>query len=86
MIMVQTYANNDQSFCCCRTETMNGLVTVNGRSRDLRLFRRQVAYIMQEGVLQQHITVWEAMFFSASLKIGGQMTKAEKKRRVSLSI
>lgn len=41
---------------------------------------------MQEGVLQQHITVWEAMFFSASLKIGGQMTKAEKKRRVSLSI
>lgn len=64
---------------------MNGHVTVNGRSRDLRLFRRQVAYIMQEDVLQKHITVWEAMYFSASLKIGNHMTKADKINRVSLA-
>lgn len=69
-----------------RTKTVNGHVTVNGRSRDLRLFRRQVAYIMQEDMLQKHITVWEAMYFSASLKIGSHMTKAEKKSRVSFAI
>lgn len=38
---------------------------------------------MQEDILQKHITISEAMFFSASLKIGSHMTATEKKTRVS---
>lgn len=64
---------------------MNGHVTINGRTRDLRLFRRQVAYIMQEDILQEHITVWEAIYFSACLKVGSHMNQSEKKDRVSFN-
>lgn len=73
-------------FASFSTATVNGHVTINGRSRDLRLFRRQVAYIMQEDILQKHITVWEAMYFSASLKIGSHMSQTEKKNRVRVQL
>lgn len=67
-----------------RTNLVNGRVTINGRSRDLKLFQRQAVYIMQDHVLQAHITVWEAMQFSVNLKIGDNLTSSEKKIRVSL--
>lgn len=61
----------------------SGTITVNGTQRDLKRFRSQAVYIMQDCQLQMLLTVSEAMFFSANLKIGGQMTYAEKKERVS---
>lgn len=67
--------------------TMNiasGTIKINGRCRDLRRFRRQVVYIMQDCELQMHITVWEAMYFSVNLKIGSQLKHSEKTERVSL--
>lgn len=65
------------------TKIASGTIKINGRCRDLRRFRRQVAYIMQDCELQMHITVWEAMYFSVNLKIGPQLKLNEKKDRVS---
>lgn len=66
------------------TSLASGSITINGRSRDLKRFRNQAAYIMQDDQLQMHITVWEAMFFSVNLKIGSQLKRAAKKERVSI--
>lgn len=65
------------------TNVESGHIAINSRPRDLKLFRRQTAYIMQDYVLQTHITVWEAMHFSANLKIGNHLSHSEKKIRVS---
>lgn len=66
-----------------RTDFSSGNITINGRKRDLKLFRSQAAYIMQNGLLHSHITAWEAMYFSVNLKIGEQLKQEEKKQRVS---
>lgn len=60
-----------------------GDVTVNGNLRDLKAFKPNVAFITQDTSLQPHLTVKEAMHFSANLKIGAHMTKNEKRERVS---
>lgn len=65
------------------TNLASGTITINGRARDLKRFRSQAAYIMQDHALQLHITAWEAMYFSVNLKIGSQLNYAEKKERVS---
>lgn len=67
------------------TNLASGTITINGRSRDLKKFRNQAVYIMQDDLLQMHITVWEAMFFSVNLKIGSQLKRSEKKERVSIN-
>ncbi|XP_055683532.1 ATP-binding cassette sub-family G member 4 isoform X2 [Lutzomyia longipalpis] len=64
------------------TANVYGRVTVNGRERDLRRFRRQTAYIMQDHNLQPVLTVWEAMHFSANLKIGNEMSANKKRTRI----
>lgn len=64
------------------TNLASGTITVNGRCRDLKRFRCQSAYIMQECQLQMHLTVWEAMLFSINLKIGTRLNYKEKKDRV----
>lgn len=61
----------------------SGTITVNSKNRDLGRFRSQAVYIMQDCELQRLLTVNEAMLFSANFKIGGRMTHAEKKERVS---
>lgn len=66
------------------TKITSGTIKINGRCRDIRRFRRQVAYIMQDCELQMHITVWEAMYFSVNLKIGPQLKLGEKQERVSV--
>lgn len=72
-------------YCCFvyRTDFTSGNITINGRSRNLKLFRSQAAYIMQNGLLHSHITAWEAMHFSVNLKIGEQLKHEEKNQRVS---
>lgn len=60
------------------TKLTSGTILINGRQcKD-----RQFAYIMQDCQLQMHITAWEAMSFSISLKVGAQLKYAEKKERV----
>lgn len=64
------------------TNLASGSIRINERSRDLKKFRSQAAYIMQDDLLPMHITVWEAMYFSVNLKIGSQLKRSEKKQRV----
>lgn len=68
------------------TNLASGTITVNGRCRDLKWFRTQSAYIMQECQLHVHLTVWEAMCFSINLKIGSQLKRNEKNERVKQTI
>lgn len=70
------------SLTLCRTNDVNGSITVNGCERDLRRYRRQTSYIMQDHDLQPMLTVMEAMHFSSNLRVGDELTAAKKKDRV----
>uniref|UniRef100_A0A8D8P3I1 ATP-binding cassette sub-family G member 4 n=1 Tax=Culex pipiens TaxID=7175 RepID=A0A8D8P3I1_CULPI len=60
-----------------------GEILINKQQRELKRFRRQSAYIMQDHDLQPHLTVLEAMHFSANLKIGAELSPASKKIRMN---
>lgn len=71
---------------CFSTHNVEGQMTINGQERNLKRFRRQTAYIMQDHDLHSFITVIEAMHFSANLKVGSEMSQVDKKLRVSMSM
>jgi len=51
-----------------KTAPYEGEVSVNGRPRDKRLFRRIAAYVGQEDIMPPHWKVREAISFNAKLK------------------
>ena len=52
-----------------RQKNVSGGVMVNGRPRDLRAFRHDSVYIMQSEVLLEQLSVSEALYYSAALKL-----------------
>ncbi|XP_050561861.1 ATP-binding cassette subfamily G member 4-like [Spodoptera frugiperda] len=57
---------------------VKGRITVNGHTREMKLFKKLSTYIMQEDLLQPRLTVQESMIIAANLKLGKELGKAEK--------
>ncbi|CAH0702263.1 unnamed protein product [Spodoptera exigua] len=57
---------------------VKGRITVNGHTREMKLFKKLSTYIMQEDLLQPRLTVQESMVTAANLKLGKELGKAEK--------
>ncbi|XP_054741592.1 ATP-binding cassette sub-family G member 4 [Anastrepha obliqua] len=60
----------------------SGDIRINGNLRDVKTFKPNVAFITQDTTLQPFLTVKEAMYFAASLKLGQQVTKSGKREQV----
>lgn len=58
---------------------------MNGNERDISLFRKLSAYIMQDNQLHANLTVEEAMNVAANLKLSVKVQKNDKLNVVSIS-
>ena len=67
-----------------RTSKIEGSVTMNGKERDISLFRKLSAYIMQDNQLHSNLTVEEAMNVAANLKLNQKVPRSEKNNVVSI--
>ncbi len=65
-----------------RTSGVEGRVNLNGVERNLKIFRKQSAYIEQCDHLLQNLTVVEYMNAAADLKLGNGMSQIEKMSNV----
>ncbi|EAR86435.1 ABC-2 family transporter protein (macronuclear) [Tetrahymena thermophila SB210] len=70
---------------CCRAENTNevkllGDITANGKTFDARSFSNFAAYVMQEDLILETMTVLEALQFAANLKMTG--TEQQKQAKV----
>lgn len=66
------------------TSGVKGCINTNGEPRRLKLFNKLSSYIMQEDLLEPFVTVKEAMKLAAHLKLGNELTPAEKDTTVNL--
>lgn len=56
---------------------------MNGKERNISVFRKLSAYIMQDNQLHANLTVEEAMNVAANLKLSQQVQRGEKMSVVS---
>ncbi|EAR86501.1 ABC-2 family transporter protein (macronuclear) [Tetrahymena thermophila SB210] len=76
---------------CCRAENTNevklsGEITANGQSFDARSFSNFAAYVMQEDLIMETMTVLEALQFAANLKMKGSNEEKQAKVKEVLKI
>ncbi|CAG0897822.1 unnamed protein product [Darwinula stevensoni] len=61
-----------------RQKDVTGKIEVNGRERNLRVFRHQSSYIPQEDQVVPTLTVMESMLFAAGLKLSSSLSFRDK--------
>lgn len=61
------------------SQGVGGTIYTNGAERQLALFNKLSAYIMQEDLLQPHLTVFESLLVAAHLKLGNELNKQDKR-------
>ncbi|KAL4474939.1 hypothetical protein ABPG74_001635 [Tetrahymena malaccensis] len=76
---------------CCRAENTNevkltGEITANGQPFDARSFSNFAAYVMQEDLIMETMTVLEALLFAAHLKMSGSEQVKQAKVKEVLKI
>ncbi|KAJ9583450.1 hypothetical protein L9F63_022207, partial [Diploptera punctata] len=62
----------------CRHEDTTGSILINGKPRNIMQFRKMSRYIMQEDMLQPHLSVEEIMLIAAHLKLGNELSTEKK--------
>jgi ATP-binding cassette, subfamily G (WHITE), member 1 len=77
------YENDTFLLLNFRTSKIEGSITMNGKERNLSLFRKLSAYIMQDNQLHANLTVEEAMNVAANLKLSQKVLRGEKMSVVS---
>ncbi|XP_018331821.1 ATP-binding cassette sub-family G member 1 isoform X2 [Agrilus planipennis] len=65
-----------------RVKGCSGDILINGKIRNIDIFKEQSSYIMQDDNLQPLLTVGEAMSIAAHLKLGKAFSHRDKKLRV----
>ncbi|KAK4886496.1 hypothetical protein RN001_002767 [Aquatica leii] len=65
------------------TSGVTGTISVNGRPRNLKQFNKISAYIMQDDLLPQLMTVEELMMVATKLKLGDKITIENKKATIN---
>ncbi|KAL7045241.1 hypothetical protein ACKWTF_002180 [Chironomus riparius] len=61
-----------------KTTKIEGSITMNGKERNISVFRKLSAYIMQDNQLHANLTVEEAMNVAANLKLSQKVQRSEK--------
>ncbi|CAH0387981.1 unnamed protein product [Bemisia tabaci] len=60
------------------TANTSGSILTNGSPRQMNLFNKLCSYIMQDDLLQPHLTVLESLIISAHLKLGNELPIEDK--------
>ncbi|PAA71793.1 hypothetical protein BOX15_Mlig025417g1, partial [Macrostomum lignano] len=68
------------------SKNVEGDILVNGQIRNLRKFRKNSCYIMQEDLLLPHLSVYESMTCSANLRLCEPAEKKEAMVRTILDV
>ncbi|KAG5676193.1 hypothetical protein PVAND_006042 [Polypedilum vanderplanki] len=61
-----------------KTTKIDGSITMNGKERNISVFRKLSAYIMQDNQLHANLTVEEAMNVASNLKLSQKVLRGEK--------
>ncbi|XP_054713006.1 ATP-binding cassette sub-family G member 1-like [Uloborus diversus] len=63
-------------------QKVSGEILVNGKERDMGVFRKLSCYIMQDDHLLAHLTVRESIYLAACLKVPSTISKKEREKMV----